>query len=79
MTVGKDLIIEEPLINRENILYRTLLKALDKSSDFFKCICQTFHGLSIGKLKVGTFDGTQNLTIISDKEFSSHMSQIESY
>lgn len=88
MEVGKANVVHEPLISRENILLPPLhiklglmkqfIKALDKTGDCFKYVCQKFPSLSMEKLKAGVFDGPQIRTLIKDIEFINHMSQIES-
>ena len=88
MEVGKANVIHEPLISRENILLPPLhiklglmkqfIKALDKTGDCFKYVCQKFPALSMEKLKAGIFDGPQIRTLIKDTVFVNHMSQIES-
>jgi len=59
-------------------LIKQFIKALDKTGDFLKYICQTFSHLSIEKLKAGIFGGPQIRTLIKDINFTNHMTQIES-
>lgn len=61
--VGKANVVNEPLINRENIILPPLhikiglmklsIKGLDKTGDYFKFVCQKFLTLNIEKLEAG--------------------------
>lgn len=87
LTVGNPNVIHEPLISREKIilpplhiklgLMKQFVKALDQNGDCFKYICQTFSNLSMEKLKAGIFDGPQIRTLVNDKDFLNHMTEIE--
>ena len=78
----------QPLISRENILLPPLhskiglmkqfIKALDKTGDCFKYMCQKFPVLNMAKLKASIFDGSQIRTLTKDIIFLNHMTQIES-
>ncbi len=62
-------ILEEPLVEREKIIFppfhiklgliKQFVKALDENWECFKDICSVFQGLTIEKLKAGIFDGPQ--------------------
>ena len=61
-------IIIDPLVDRDRILFPSLhiklgliIKALDKDGDCFTYLCQTFPGLTMGKLTAGIFDRPQIL------------------
>ena len=52
-------------------------KALDKDSDCFNYITKTFPGLSMGKLKAGTFDGPQIHNLMQSQTLTAHMTVAE--
>lgn len=80
-------IINEPLVNRDRILFPPLhiklglikqfTRALDKDGDCFAYMCQAFPGLTIEKLKAGIFDGPQIRQLMRDPEFESSMKSVE--
>eukprot|EP00795_Rhopilema_esculentum_P009945 gene9945-18558_t len=80
-------IINEPLVNRNRILFPPLhiklglikqfTKALDKDGSCFQYLCQAFPGLTIEKLKAGIFEGPQIRQLIRDPEFENSMSKME--
>lgn len=67
MTVGKQNIINPPLVSSDKIILPPLhiklglmmqyVKALDNTSPFFVYLSRKFPGLSNEKLKAGIFDG----------------------
>ena len=67
MTVGEKNVINEPMVDREKIIFPPLhiklglmkqfVKALDKEGDCFLYICSAFPSLSYEKVKAGVFDG----------------------
>ena len=69
MNVGEKNIVNEPLVDRNRIVFPPLhiklglmkqfVKALDKQGDYFDYIRRTFPGLSDEKVKAGIFDGSQ--------------------
>ena len=69
MDVGEKNIINEPLVDRNKIIFSPLhiklglmkqfVKALNKEGNCFEYFCRTFPGLSNEKLKAGIFDGPQ--------------------
>ena len=54
------------------------MKALDKRGSCFNYIVQKFPGLSMEKLKVGSFDGPQIRKLIKDQAFTSYMTAVKS-
>ena len=52
-------------------------KALDKDDDCFTCLCQAFPGLTMEKLKAGTFVGPHIRQLIKDPEFENSMNEME--
>ena len=70
---GEKNIVNNPLVDRKNIILPPLhiklgqtkqfVKALDCSGDCFGYICSTFSGLSYEKKKAGIFDGPQIRTL----------------
>jgi len=69
LTPGEYNIINQPLINKNKIIFSPLhiklgfmkqfVKALDKQGSYFEYIGQVFSGISTEKLKAGIFDGPQ--------------------
>jgi hypothetical protein len=80
-------ILEEPLVEREKIIFPPLhiklglikqfVKALDKNGECFKYICSVFPGLTIEKLKAGIFDGPQIRKLLKDANFVKSMIENE--
>ena len=82
-------IINNPLVDRHKILFPPLhiklglikqfTKNLDKDGGCFSYLCHVFPGLSIEKLKGGTFDGPQVRKCIRDPEFEKSMTKLEAW
>ncbi len=80
-------ILEEPLVEREKIIFHPLhiklglikqfVKVLDENGECFKYICSVFPGLTIKKLKAGIFDGPQIRKLLKDANFVKTMSENE--
>ena len=80
-------IINNPLVDRDRILFPPLhiklglikqfTKALDKNGSCFTCLCRTFPGVTIEKLKAGVFDGPQIRQLIRDRNFEKSMNRTE--
>ena len=81
-------VINEPLVDRERILFPPLhiklglmkqfTKVLDKDGRCFKFLCETFANLSTEKLKAGIFDGSQIRQLIKDSPaFEETMNHVE--
>ena len=87
MTVGEKNVINEPLVDREKIIFPPLhiklglmkqfVKALDKEGDCFQYICSAFPGLSYEKVKAGVFDGSHIRQLIKDQNFATSMTAVE--
>ena len=87
MKPGKKNIVNDPLVDRKNIIWPPLhtklelmnqfFKALDRSGDCFEYICSTFPGLSYEKKKAGIFDGPQIRTLLRDQHFVTTMTVVE--
>ena len=79
--------INDPLVDRDRILFPTLhlklslikqfTKALDKDGDCFTYLYQAFLGLIIEKLKACIFDGHQIRQLIRDPVFENSMNEVE--
>ena len=84
---GEKNIVNNPLVNRKNIilpplhiklgLMKQFVKALDRSGDCFGYICSTFLGLSSEKKKAGIFDGPQIRTLLRNQYFVTTMTVVE--
>lgn len=84
---GASNIINEPLVDREKILFPPLhiklglmkqfTRALDKDGRCFNYLCRAFPGVTIEKLKAGIFDGPQIRQLIKDTEFENSMNTLE--
>lgn len=80
--------INQPLINRENIilpplhiklgLMKQFVKALDKEGKCFNYIISAFPELSLAKIQAGIFDGPQIRRLLKDQNFIKSMKKIES-
>ena len=87
MTVGEKNVINEPLVDREKIIFPPLrikfglmkqfVKALDKEDDCFQYICSAFPGLGYEKVKAGVFDGPHIRQLIKDQNFTTSMTAVE--
>jgi hypothetical protein len=88
MDVGSKNVINEPLVDRDRIVFPPLhiklglikqyVKSLDQSGACFAYIKKTFPGLSIEKIKAGIFDGPQIRKLINDPNFTGSMTTLES-
>ena len=84
---GSNIIVNNPLVDRNKILFLPLhfklglitqfIKALDKDGSCFFYLCRVFPGLSIKKLKGGIFDVPQVCQLIRDPEFEKSMTKLE--
>ena len=84
---GEKNIVNNPLVDRKNIILPALhiklgrmkqfVKARDRSGDCFGYICSTFPGLSYEKKKAGIFDGPQIRTLLRDQYFVTTMTVVE--
>ena len=87
MDVGKNNIINEPLVDREKIIFPPLhiklglmkqfVKALDKNGSCFLYLVENMPQLSIEKIKAGIFDGPQIIQLINDTAFLQSMNEVE--
>ena len=87
MDVGKNNIINEPLVDREKIIFPPLhiklglmkqfVKALDKNGSCFLYLVENMPQLCIEKIKVGIFDGPQIRQLINDTAFLQSMNEFE--
>lgn len=87
LTPGDKNIKNEPLVDRNKIVFPPLhiklglmkqfVKALDRTGDCFSYICSTFSSLSAEKKKAGIFDGPQIRTLIRDPHFVTTMTAAE--
>ncbi len=87
MTVGEKNVINEPLVDREKIIFPPLhiklglmkqfVKALNKEGNCFQYICSAFPGLSYEKVKAGVFDGPQIRQLVKDQNFVASMTAVE--
>ena len=84
---GDKKVINDPLVDRKNIVFSPLhiklglmeqfVKALDHSGECFSYICSNFPGLSEEKKKAGIFDGPQIRTLMRDPSFITSMNETE--
>ena len=87
MDVGKNNIINEPLVEREKIIFPPLhiklglmkqfVKALDKNGSCFLYLAENMPQLSIEKIKARIFDGPQIRQLIIDTAFLQSMNEVE--
>ena len=87
MKVGQHNVIQEPLVDRDHIIFPPLhiklglmkqhFKSLDKDGDCFHYICSKFPGLSNEKLKAGIFNDPQIRKLMRDNNFQSSMDIVE--
>ena len=87
LDVGKNNIINEPLVDREKIIFPPLhiklglmkqfVKALDKNGPYFLYLVENMPQLSIEKIKAGIFDGPQIRQLINDTAFLQSMNEVE--
>lgn len=84
---GDPNILNQPLVNRKNIIFPPLhiklglmkqfVKALSIEGDCFKYIISAFPSLSNEKIKAGVFDGPQIRQLIKDEHFTETMTELE--
>ena len=84
---GEKNIVNNPLVDRKNIillplniklgLIKQFFKGLDRSGYCFGYMCSTFPGLSYEKKKAGIFDEPQIRTLLRDQYFVTTMSVVE--
>ena len=84
---GDPNILNEPLVDRKNIIFPPLhlklglmkqfVKALATEGDCFKYILTAFPSLSFEKIKAGVFDGPQIRQLIRDQHFIGTMTELE--
>ncbi|XP_066198436.1 uncharacterized protein [Saccopteryx leptura] len=87
LEVGMQNIVNEPIVNRDRIIFSPLhiklglmkqfVLALNRESECFQHIISAFPALSFEKIKAGVFDGPQIRTLIRDKEFARKMNKEE--
>ncbi|KAK4882730.1 hypothetical protein RN001_006049 [Aquatica leii] len=87
MSVGKQNIINPPLVSRDKIILPPLhiklgfmkqyVKALNKTGPCFEYLSRKFPGLSKEKLKAGIFDGSQIRLLMKDNNFIHSMNDLE--
>ena len=87
MEPGEKNVINEPRVDRKNIILPPLriklgimkqfIKALDCDGDCFHYICSTFPRVSDEKKKAKIFDGPQVRTLLKDKDFMARMTAVE--
>ena len=80
-------VINDPLVDRDRILFPPLLiklglikqftKALDKGGYCFPYLWKAFPGLTMEKLKAGIFDSPQIWQLIRDPEFENSMNKVK--
>ena len=86
MIPGENNVINEPLVDRKNIILPPLhiklgimkqfIKALDRDGDCFHYICSTFPRVSDEK-RAGIFDSPQIRILLKDKHFMARMTAVE--
>ena len=87
LTVGENIIINEPLLDCRKIIFSPLhiklglmkqfVKALDTDGNCFKYLCESFPALSYEKIKAGMFDGPQIRQLMKDDTFPNSMNETE--
>ena len=87
LTSGDKNVINDPLVDRKNIIFPPLhiklglmkqfVKVLDHNGECFSYICSTFLGSSEEKKKAGIFAGPQVRTPMRDPNFITSMNDIE--
>ena len=87
LTVGEKNIINEPLVDRQKIIFPPLhiklglmkqfVKALDTDGNCFKYLCESFPALSYEKIEAGVFDGPQIRQPMKDNTFPNSMNETE--
>ena len=87
MVPGEKNVINEPLVDRKNIILPPLhiklgimkqfIKAFDRDGDCIQCSCSTFPRVSDEKKTAGIFNGPQIRTLLKDKHFMARMTAVE--
>ena len=87
LTVGENIIINEPLVDSRKIIFPPLhlklslmkhfVKALDTDGYCFKYLCESFPALSYEKIKAGVFDCPQIRQLMKDNAFLNSMNKTE--
>ena len=87
LALGDKNIINESLVNRDRIilpplhiklgLMKQFVKALDIDGDCFNYIAKTFSSLSMEKIKIGIFNGSQNRKLMQDQTFTARLTMAE--
>ena len=87
LTVGENIIINEPLVDSRKIIFPPLhiklglmkhfVKALDTDDYCFKYLCESFPALSNQKIKAGVFDCPQIRQLMKDNAFLNSMNKTE--
>lgn len=87
LKIGEKNVINQPLVNRNKIVFPPLhiklglmkqfVKALDTNGECFKYIILKFPSLSYEKIKAGIFDGPQIRSLIRDSGFANTMRKNE--
>ena len=80
-------IIQDPIVNRDKIIFPPLhiilglmkqfVKALETEGECFQHIITALSGLSFEKIRAGVFDGPQIRTLIHDDQFVAKMTTLE--
>jgi len=88
MVVGRQNVINKPLVARDRIilpplhiklgLMKQFVKALNKDGSCIEYIANKLPGLTMEKLKAGIFYGPQIRQLINDPHFIASMNEIES-
>jgi hypothetical protein len=87
LEAGMPNIVQDPIVNREKIIFPPLhlklgfmkqfVKALGTDSECFQYIVAAFPALSFEKIKAGVFDGPQIRRLLSDDRFVNTMDEKE--
>jgi hypothetical protein len=87
LEVGKKNVINQPLVDREKIIFPPLhiklgimkqyVRALDEGGNCFKYICEKLPRLSYEKIKAGVFNGPEIRTLMKDPHFTNSMNDVE--
>ena len=87
LTVGENIIINEPLVDSRKIIFPPLhiklglmkhfVKALDTDGYCFKYLYESFPALSYEKIKAGVFEYPQIRQLMKDNAFLNSMNKTE--
>ena len=87
LEAGMPNIIQDPIVNRDKIIFPPLyiklglmkqfVKALETEGEYFQHIITGLPGLSFEKIRAGVFDGPLIRTLISDDQFVAKMTALE--